>query len=166
MQHSITIKTITCLVMAAGIGVAAAKPNYSGTWVMDRSRSIGIPPGMEHTMTVLHTGDQIKIENKLVTPQGERTYSDLYTLDGKETEFTQQGPQGPGAKGKRTAKWLPNERGILVSEETTVNTPHGPAPNLLTRKWLLAADGNTLTVDFYHDTPNGSFESKRIFVRK
>jgi hypothetical protein len=36
----------------------------------------------------------------------------------------------------------------------------------ITRKWLLSADGNTLTVDYYFDTPRGAFEGKRVFVRK
>jgi hypothetical protein len=158
--------TVVALVFVLSLSVAAAAPDFSGTWVMDRSRSIGLPPGMEQTMTVVQTGDRIELETKLITAQGERTLKDTYTLDGKETEFTPQGPQGPAGKGKRTAKWLPRGNGILVSEETTVETPKGVVTSQLMRKWILSPDGTTITIDMYYDGPNGSYETKRIFIKK
>lgn len=145
---------------------AAVAPDFSGIWALDRSRSIGLPPGMQQTMTVVQSGDKIELETKLITAQGERVVKDVYTLDGKEAEFTPQGPQGPAGKGKRTAKWLPRGNGIVVSEETTVETPKGIVTSQLTRKWIMSPDSTTITIDMYHDTPNGSFETKRIFVRK
>ena len=154
------------LALALSLSFAAAAPNFSGTWVMDRSRSIGLPPGMEQTMTVLQSGDKIELETKITTAQGERVIKDTYTLDGKEVEFTPQGPNGPAGKGKRSAKWLPRGNGILVTEETTVETPKGPVTSQLMRKWIMSPDGTTLTIDMYHDTPNGSFETKRIFIKK
>jgi hypothetical protein len=159
------ISIIVASVFALGLNTAAA-PNFSGTWVMDKSRSIGLPPGMEQTMVVAQTGDRVELETKLVTAQGERVLKDIYTLDGKETEFTPQGPQGPAGKGKRTARWLPRGNGIVVSEETTVETPKGTVISQLTRKWIMSPDGTTLTIDMYYDGPNGSYETKRIFTRK
>jgi hypothetical protein len=82
------------------------------------------------------------------------------------SEAGPQGPQGPAGKGKRTAKWLPRGNGIVVSEETTVETDKGPVTSQLTRKWILSPDGTTLTIDMYHDTPRGQFETKRIFIKK
>ena len=157
---------ILALVFSLGFGALADKPDFSGTWTMDRSRSISQPPGIEQTMTVVHVGDKINLETKLVTAQGERVIKDVYTLDGKEVEFTPQGPQGPAGKGKRTAKWLPRGNGIVVNEESTIETDKGPVTSQLTRKWILSPDGTTLTIDMYHDTPNGQFETKRVFIRK
>lgn len=157
---------IAALALALSLGFVAAAPNFSGTWVLDRNKSIGLPPGMEQTMTVVQSGEKIELETRVTTAQGERTIKDTYMLDGKEAEFTQQGPQGPNGKGKRSANWLPRGNGILVSEETTVETPKGPVTSKLMRKWIMSPDGTTLTVDMYHDTPNGSFETKRIFVKK
>jgi hypothetical protein len=158
---------VVTVVLSLGlVALAAPAPDFSGTWELDRSRSIGLPPGMQQTMTVMQSGDKINLETKIVTAQGERVIKDVYTLDGKEAEFTPQGPQGPAGKGKRTAKWLPRGNGIVVSEETTVETPKGPVTSQLTRKWILSPDGTTLTIDMYHDNPNISFETKRIFVKK
>jgi hypothetical protein len=157
---------VVAVVFSLGFSALADKPDFSGSWALDKNRSIGLPPGMDQTMTVVQSGDKIELETKLVTAQGERVIKDVYTLDGKEAEFTLQGPQGPVGKGKRTAKWLPRGNGIVVSEETTVETPKGPVTSQLTRKWILSPDGTTLTIAMYHDTPNGQFETKRIFIKK
>lgn len=164
-----TIVFSTALIFAVGFGsVSAAKINFSGTWVMDRSRSIGMPAEMQQTMTIVHAADDtIQLETKLVTAQGERVVKDNYSLDGKESEFTPQGPPGaPQAKGKRSGTWLPRGNGIVITEETIAETPNGPVKNQLMRKWTLSPDGQTLTIDMYFDGPNGSFETRRIFVKK
>jgi hypothetical protein len=91
----------------------------------------------------------------------------VYTLNNQSVDFTPQGAAGPApGKGKRKAYWLPNDRGIVVSDETTADSPNGPVVNQQTRKWSLSGDGMTLTVDFYIDGPRGSFETKRIYVKK
>ena len=166
MRRAITVSIF--FICALSIAATAAKINFSGTWVMDRSRSRGMPAEMQQTMTVVHTADdKIQLETKLITPQGERIVKDDYTLDGREAEFTPPTPPGaPPAKGKRRGAWLPRGNGIVINEETVAETPNGPVKSQLTRKWTLAPDGTTLTIDLYFDGPNGSFETKRIFVKK
>ena len=166
MRRTYITVIILAVVLSLGLSVLADKPDFSGSWALDRSRSIGMPPGMDQTMTVVQTGDKIELETKLITAQGERVVKDAYTLDGKEAEFTPQGPQGPTGKGKRTAKWLPRGNGIVVNEESTVPTDKGPVTSQLTRKWIMSPDNTTLTIDMYHDTPNGQFETKRVFIKK
>jgi hypothetical protein len=164
MTHKITLATATLLLLFL-VAMAAQKPNFSGSWVMDRARSFGMPGNMQQTMTVNHTADQIELETKLIQPDNERTVKDSYILDGKEREFTPQSPPGqPVPKGKRTANWLPNGKGIVVNEVTTNETPKGPVTSQLTRKWTLSNDGE-LIIDMYIDNPNGSFETKRIFKK-
>ena len=138
------IVTVMMLHICLGAAAQQQKPNFSGAWVMDKSRSIGMPPGMEQTMTITQTGDKIELETKLVTAQGERIIKDSYTLDGKEADFTPQGPQGPSGKGKRKATWLPRGNGIVVNEDATVETEKGPVQTQLTRKWIMSPDGVTV----------------------
>jgi hypothetical protein len=149
---------IVPLILVSVICFAADKPNFSGKWVLDKDKSFSNPPGLEQTMTITHTGDQIKMEAHLKHAKGEQDVKETYTLDGKETDFTPPAP--PNAKGKRKASWLPNDQGVLISDETTVD---GKATGQLTRKWTLSADGKKLTVDYYFDDQRGSFESKRVF---
>jgi hypothetical protein len=168
MTRSITLAAATILLLGL-LAIAAQKPNFTGSWTMDRDRSFGMPGNMQQTMTVTQTGDQIELETKLMQPNNERTVKDSYTLDGKEREFIPQvppnaAPNAPQPKGKRTGNWLPGGKGIVVNEVTVSETPKGPVTSQLTRKWTLSSDGE-LIIDMYIDGPNGSFETKRIFKK-
>jgi len=150
--------------------LAAAKPDFNGAWVMDRARSFGLPGNMQQTMTVKQSADQFEVETKLIQPGNERTVNDTYILDGKEYDFAPPVPptapaDAPKPKGKRTSKWLPNGDGILVTEVTTTETPKGTATTQVVKKWTYTAEGE-LTIAFFVDGPNGSYEAKRIFSRK
>jgi hypothetical protein len=152
--------------LTTSLFTVAAKVNFSGTWTLDKSRSEGLPPGMDQTMTVVQTEDKINLETKVTTSEGEQTIADSYTLSGSETEFTPRGPNGMTGKGKRTAKWSTDGNGLDVNEEATFETPEGAVTVQATRKWALAADGKTLTIEMKVKDPNGTRESKRTFVKK
>ena len=154
--------TMTLSVLA----FAATKPNFSGTWTMDRARSFGLPANMNQTLTVTQKEDQIELETKLIQPDNERVVKDTYILDGKEHEFTPQVPPNqPPAKGKRTAIWLPGDKGIQVTEVTTSETPKGTVTTQVVRKWTISGQGE-LVIDMYVDNPNMSYEAKRIFKKQ
>ena len=171
MARRILITIATALVLSV-IVLAADKPNFTGTWTMDRARSYGLPGNMNQIMTVTQKDDQIEIETKLIQPGNERVQKDMYILDGKEHEFQPPTPPAPPGqpapaappKGKRTSNWLPGGNGITVADVTTAQTPKGPATNQVVRKWTLTSAGE-LVIDMYFDNPNGSFETKRIFKR-
>jgi hypothetical protein len=155
------------LVMAASvIALAVTKPDFNGTWKMDRARSFGLPGNMNQTLIVTQKENQIELETKLIQPGNERSVKDTYMLDGKEYDFTPQTPPNqPPAKGKRTANWLPGDKGITVTEITTAETPKGPATTQVVRKWTISSEGE-LVIDMYIDNPNGSYEAKRIFSKQ
>lgn len=165
MKPKLVMNCTVAALFLVQIALALPKPDFSGTWVMDTNRSFSNPPGLEQTLTVVHTGDQINVDAKLKTQQGEQTINETYTLDGKETEFAPPGAQ-PGAKGKRKAMWLPDGRGAVIEDVVTSDPPSGPVTRKTTRKWTLSPDGGTLTVDYYFDDQRGSFEAKRVFVKK
>src|ERR1043166_9285295 len=100
--------------------LAVTKPNFSGTWNMDRGRSFGMPGDMNQVLTITQKDDQMEVEVKLVQPNNERVVKDTYFFDGKEHEFTPAVPPGqPAQTGKRTASWMPNDGGLLVTDVTT-----------------------------------------------
>ena len=161
------ILLMTAAIMALSvIALAATKPNFSGTWTMDRARSFGIPADMNQTLAITQKDDQIELETKLIQPNNERSVKDTYILDGKEHEFTPQtAPNAPPTKGKRTVTWLPGDRGLQVTEVTTAETKDGPVTTQIVRKWTITAQGE-LVIDMYVDGPRGSFEAKRIFTKQ
>jgi len=148
------------------ISLAAVKPDFSGTWNMDRARSFGLPANMNQTMIVTHKGDQIDVETKLIQPDNERTVKDVFLIDGKEHDFTPQPPPGQtNVKGKRTANWLPASNGITVTDVVIGETKEGQVTSQIVRKWTMSNQGE-LVIDMYVDSANGSYETKRIFKRK
>lgn len=161
----VTILICSTIIASFLIVSAMAKPNFNGTWVLDPARSFSNPPGLEQTMTVVQSDEQIKVDAKIKTQQGEQQVNETYKLDGNEGEFTPPGAQ-PGAKGKRKAMWLPDARGVVIEDVVTSDSANGPVTRKTTRKWTLSPDGSVLTVDYYFDDPRGSFEAKRVFIKK
>ncbi|HEV2828369.1 MAG TPA: hypothetical protein VGW76_12275 [Pyrinomonadaceae bacterium] len=157
----------SAMVLAVCLSVMAMpKPDFSGAWVMDRGRSFGLPGNMQQTMTVTQTENQLEVETKLIQPGNERTVKDVFVFDGKEHEFTPPTPpNAPPAKGKRTSNWLPDGSAMVLNEVVTTETPKGTVTTQITKKWKVNAAGE-LTIDLYVDGPNGSYEAKRIFIRK
>ncbi len=152
-------------VLLCGVSAFAQKPDFSGSWTMDRARSFGLPGNMNQTMVVTQKGDQIEVETKLIQPDNERTVKDSYVLDGKEREFTPQTPPGQTPpKGKRTANWMPGGNGILVTDVTTAETPKGLVTTQVVRKWTIS--NGELVIAMYVDRPDASYEAKRIFIKK
>jgi hypothetical protein len=161
-----TLLMTAAILSLSVFALAATKPNFSGTWTMDRARSFGLPPDMNQTLTITHKDNHIEFETKLIQPNNERSVKDTYTLDGKEYDFTPQTPPNqPPAKGKRTAIWLPGDKGIQVTEVTTAETPKGPVTTQVMRKWTISGQGE-LVIDMYIDNPTVSYEAKRIFVKQ
>jgi len=161
-----TLLMTAAIFVLSVIALAAAKPNYTGTWTMDRARSFGLPADMTQTLTITQKDDRIELETKLIQPNNERTVKDTYVLDGKEYDFTPVVPPNqPPAVGRRTAVWLPGERGIQVTDVTTAETPKGPVKTQTVRKWIISSQGE-LVIDMYVDNPNVSYEAKRIFIKQ
>jgi hypothetical protein len=155
---------------AALTAARAARPNFTGTWELDQSRSHSIPPDMQQTMTVVQTGDQITVETKIVNKQGERVVKDAYTLDGKEAEFAPPVPanapkDAPPPKGKRTGRWMANDKGFLVEEEVVAPSPKGPETIIVARKWMTWPDG-TISIEIITERGGNAFNNKRVFVKK
>jgi hypothetical protein len=168
MATKTLISVATIIALSAVLALAATKPDFSGTWTLDRARSFGIPANMTQIMTVSQAENKIEVETKLIQPGNERSVKDSYTLDGKEYDFTPPVPPNapagqPAPKGKRTANWMPGDKGIIVTDVTTAETPKGPATTQIVRKWTMSA--GELVIDMYIDNPNGSFEAKRIFKK-
>ena len=157
--------SIAAIVALSVIALAATKPNFSGTWTLDRARSYGLPGNMTQVLTITQSDDKIEFETKLIQPGNERTVKDSYTLDGKEYDFTPQAaPNQPPPKGKRSVTWMPGDKGLLVTEVTTAEGQKGPVTTQVMRKWTISGNGE-LVIDMYIDGPNGSFEGKRIFKK-
>jgi hypothetical protein len=166
MKRRIVTAIVIAVVFALSVSAVLAKANFSGTWVMDASKSEGIPTSIQQEMTVVQTDDTIKLETKVKTDEGDFAIPDSYTVNGKEVDFVPQTPEGPNGKGKRTAKWTADGNGIEVTEQATFETPDGPVSQQMTRKWTLSADGKSLIIELSAKGPEGTTNTKRFFTKK
>ena len=165
-MKKVTLATVTMLALSLSLAVAAPKANFTGTWVMDSGRSEVVQAGVEQTMTLTQSEDKLVLENRIKSPQGELTVNDTYIINGKEVEFTQK-VNDLESKGKRTSKWLADGSGFESSEEVTRQATDGTQiPQQVTRKFVMAADGKSFTVEMSVTGPNGTQQTKRVFVKK
>jgi hypothetical protein len=169
MKHKLLIGIVAVMVFAFGVGNVAAQSDFSGVWTLDAGKSANVPPGLIQTMTVTQNGDRVEVETKSKVGEGqERVGKDAYVLDGKETDFT----MGRGAKNaKRVSKLTADGKGFDVTEEFVVNQPDGGEATVrANRRWILSADGKTLTIEMVAENPNDASKpksrSRRVFVKK
>ena len=166
MAKKLLIVSLATLALSIFAIAATTKPNFSGTWTMDRARSFGMPGDMTQVLTITQKEDQLEVETKIIQPKNERTVKDTIIIDGKEHEFTPPAPPGQTPpKGRRTANWLPNDLGITVTDVTTAQTPKGEVTTQNLRKWTINSQGE-LVIDSYVDNPSVSYEAKRIFKKQ
>jgi hypothetical protein len=167
MTRKMAMSAALALVFAVSIAMAAAKTDLTGTWVMDPSKSEGLPPGMDQVMKIVLSEDKISIETKVITDEGEQVVNDSYVLNGKEVDYKpSMGPPEMEKKGKRTAKWTADGSGIEVAETATLETPDGPVVMNMKRKWAISADGKTIVIDLDLNGPNGPVHTRRTFTKK
>ena len=165
MKFSVTLlgMTLSSLILMAP---AADKADFSGVWIMDKSKAEGIPANMDQKMRVTQVGDRLDLETDLIVNDDINTVHDGYDLSGKEVDFTARLGNGQETKGKRVANWNAGGNGIDVREESTFDTPEGKVSITMRRKWTLSPDGKTLVIELNHTGPNGPVSSKRTFNKK
>jgi len=157
----------TALIFLAGIlsvKAFAFNADFNGNWVLDASKSEGLPEGMQQTMVVVQKGDNLSIETTFATDEGNQTVKDSYILNGKEEEFTAY--WGQGAKGKRISKWNADGNGFEVNEEATFEAMEKQVTGKMNRKWAMAADGKSVTIVLTFKGPQGEVITKRVFTKK
>lgn len=159
--------TLAVTLIAWALPAAAAqKPvDFAGTWTLDLSKSEGVPEGVSQVMTVRQAGDRLEIETTVNGPMGEQRLNDVYVLDGQETEYVVPVIGDGSGKGKRTSRWLPAKNGFEATEAASLRGPDGDVEVQATRRWTLAPDGRTLTIEMRTTGLNGQQNSRRVFVR-
>jgi hypothetical protein len=165
MKTRILTVSLFVLLFAVSLGIAAPKADFNGKWIMDREKSVGLPPGMDQVMIIKQASDQINLDTRVLPDeQLGYTQSDVYILSGQETTFAPR-RAGVEGKGKRTAKWTDDGMGIEIIEEAAFDTPQGKIEIKYNRKWLMSADGKSITIDMTQTDAKGTTKTKRIFTK-
>lgn len=146
-----------CAVFFLTTAILAAKPNFSGEWKLNISKSdFGQLPAPEKMLrSVKHADPNLEIKTQQSGPQGEVSSELKYTTDGKETTNTTRGGEVKG-----TCKW---DGDVLVveSKRTIQNMEINQ-----TDRWSLSADGKSMLVEATFKTPQGDLNLKIAFDKQ
>jgi hypothetical protein len=126
------------------------KPDFSGRWEVDKSKSTvnvvsGAAPVFDSmTMLIEHKAHTMKIIATQMTGLTETTVISHYVTDGSETTNT----YANGIQARSRCRW--NEQKLIFGSLLTLQLGKGRSLSGSARgSWLLSGDGNTLTVEEY-----------------
>jgi hypothetical protein len=152
------LKTVFAVVALAGLALAADKPDFSGEWKMDASKSnLGpMPPPDSMVRKVEYKDPTLTItEARVGGPQGDVTTTMKYSTDGKETTNSVMGNDA-----KAVATW---EGAALVIK--TKLSLQGNDLNLI-QKLTLSDDGKVLTDAWHIAAPQGEFDMTYVLNKQ
>src|SRR4051812_48416750 len=145
------------ILTAFGASQAQAKPNFTGDWTLNATKSdFGPMPAPDKmTMKVDHKDPAMNVSQTQSGPQGEMSYDSKYSTDGTETTNT-FGPM----EAKSTAKW----EGDVLVVNTKLNA-QGTEISIVSR-WALSEDGKTITQSAHLNSPQGEIDLKYVLDKK
>ncbi|HLG15932.1 MAG TPA: hypothetical protein VJH03_15710 [Blastocatellia bacterium] len=167
MKRTLIALGLVSLLAAAAWGGAAA--NFSGSWLLDKSKSQGLPRQLENveslTWVVTQTDKTISVESKAVAGGAERPSQTLtYNLDGSETT-AELGGQMPG-KATLKAKWMDDGKILELSAVEHRTMQGNEFTTTRSEHWELAEEGKVLKVHRKSESPRGTQESSYYFTKK
>jgi hypothetical protein len=152
-----TLFLLLSLAAALGTVQAQAKPDFSGTWKVNLSKSdFGSGPAPESRTDKISYEDPNLKDTITQSLRGrETTYDMNYATDGKETTNTVRGTEV-----KSIARWQGDE--LVVDTKGSI----GGRPLTFNDRWSLASDGKTLTLQRHLVSPMGETDQKIVFDKQ
>jgi len=147
---TLMIAAIVCIY--ASIAEAQTKPDFSGSWKMNREKSKFADGGPDNILIKIDHKEPAFVEDwSISTPNGERSFQAKYTTDGKETE-----QEVMGRTAKTSAKW----------EGDTLMIDWRSEGKFFKRKITLSADGKTMTKVVSQDEGGEQREDTVVFEKQ
>jgi hypothetical protein len=136
MYRKALVTTLGVFALAASLA-AQSKPNFSGTWTLNVTKSdFGpLPPSSSRVDVIDHSDPSLKIHTVDDGAQGKLDYTLSMATDGKEVTNN----AGGGTEVKNTAAW--EGAGLVVGTKLNFQGTDVTIRSV----WTLSADGKTLT---------------------
>ena len=146
--------------LAASPAAQAAKPNFTGTWTLDVSKSdFGpSPPPESMVMVVEHKDPAIKIKSTQKTAEGEVVNDRSLTIDGKPNTNNIKMVGGDAQKVTSTSKW--------DGAKFVTTYPLDIQGTTITFVDSWALEGAVLKIARNVTTPEGTFTITTVFNKK
>ena len=143
--------------LVLAVAVAQAKPNFTGEWKMNPSKSdFGPMPAPDKLVQKIEQKDpDLKVSTTKVNQQGEFNTEMKYTTDGKECVN-----QIRGNELKSTLTW----DGDALKVNSKLNFQG--ADVAISDKWTLSEDGKTLNVQRHFASSMGEMDQKMVLEKQ
>lgn len=136
----------------AQTGKSKAKPDFSGTWILDKTKTKKID--FDWTLILEHREPQMKITSNLVSKGVKKTEERILYTDGRTVSNVRVGSELASQEFSWAGKSLIRESLMRRSAENL----YGRINEGTSEKWELSKDGKTLTITkremFVVNTPN------------
>jgi hypothetical protein len=149
---------LVAILCAGAMGLPAAdKPDFSGEWTLNASKSdFGPMPAPEKMIRkVEHKDPDLKITTTTAAQGNERKNEAAYKTDGSESV----NKSGSG-ESKSVVKWEGANITIATKREIQGMTIEQ------NEKWTLSEDGKTLTIDGLLKAPQGELNLKMVMEKQ
>ena len=137
-----------------------AKPNFSGTWVLNTAASkleLKNPP-IASTFTIQHREPNFHLKRTHVFANGKRdTWGIDLITDGKHKVVRKDGP----ARDVTRMYW---DNAVLVLEEKETAPDGSFGTNVV--RYTLSEDGKTMTASEHEEYPGGQLTNKWVFDKQ
>lgn len=145
-------------ILALAVLPALAKPNFTGDWKLNTTKSTfgDIPAPDSMTYKITHDDPKMVTAQKQSGQMGEIELHSTCTTDGKECTNEGFG----GAPWKTVAKW----DGDALTVET--KGQFGDQDFTTKQKWTLSEDGKTLTIAQTFSMSMGEFSQTLVFEKQ
>lgn len=145
---------------AGAPAAATAHPDFSGTWVLDTTKSqspMPLPGTMQ--IVVAQAANSMKIDRTASTPNGDMSTSTNWTLDGQTSKNTVT-QMGMSIDMNTIANW----DGAALVAKTTADV--GGQTLEQTDRWSLSADGKELTINTDVSAGGQQMSAKLVLNKK
>jgi hypothetical protein len=135
---------------------SGAKPNFSGTWKLDVSKSdFGVlPPDNSRTCVIDHNDPVLKVAVSADGAQGKQDFTLNFTTDGKEATNNAGGLELKSILNWESSTLVDNTKLKYQDQDVTVK-----------EIWLLSEDGKILTQNAHYVSPMGEMDTKMVYVK-
>ncbi len=166
-----TLSALGLVLLASSLAFAQGTANFSGTWMLDKSKS-DLPkrqrPGGETAqqrdvsvkLMVEQQGSTLKVTRTFSGPNREMSRTLTFNTAGQET--TESTPRGGSIVSK--ASWEGDK--LVITSTGTVTGRRGDRKVERKEMWSLSPDGKTLTIQDTVQSPRGERTMKRVYNKQ